>query len=100
MPVTTTFAADDDLPKVPLPTLSASVDRFLEWCAPLLTPDEYARTESAALNVTIPENETCNPSPTARSAIIASPVKQWTTPDTAGPRSVRIASVSSSASRV
>ncbi|MBN9791484.1 choline/carnitine O-acyltransferase [Pseudonocardia sp. TMWB2A] len=48
MPVTTTFAADDDLPKVPLPTLSASVDRFLEWCAPLLTPDEYARTESAA----------------------------------------------------
>ena len=48
MPVTTTFAADDDLPKVPLPTLSASVDRFLEWCAPLLNPDEYARTESAA----------------------------------------------------
>ncbi|WP_368667359.1 choline/carnitine O-acyltransferase [Pseudonocardia sp. EV170527-09] len=46
--MTTTFAADDDLPKVPLPTLSASVGRFLEWCAPLLTPDEYARTETAA----------------------------------------------------
>lgn len=45
---TSTFAADDDLPKVPLPTPAASVDRFLQWCAPLLTADEYARTEKAA----------------------------------------------------
>ncbi|ANY07107.1 choline/carnitine O-acyltransferase [Pseudonocardia sp. HH130630-07] len=49
-----TFAADDDLPKVPLPTLAASVDRFLEWCAPLLTPDEYARTEDAARELLVP----------------------------------------------
>jgi len=49
-----TFAADDDLPKVPLPTLSASVDRFLEWCAPLLTPDEYARTADAAAELLVP----------------------------------------------
>ncbi|ALE75827.1 carnitine O-acetyltransferase [Pseudonocardia sp. EC080610-09] len=50
----TTFVADDDLPKVPLPTLAASVDRFLEWCAPLLTPDEYARTEAAARELLVP----------------------------------------------
>ncbi|MFP5072680.1 choline/carnitine O-acyltransferase [Pseudonocardia nantongensis] len=50
----TTFAADDDLAKVPLPTLAASVDRFLEWCAPLLTPDEYARTEAAARDLLAP----------------------------------------------
>jgi len=49
-----TFAADDDLPKVPLPTLSASVDRFLQWCAPLLTPDEYDRTADAARELLIP----------------------------------------------
>ena len=49
-----TFATDDDLPKVPLPTLAASVGRFLEWCAPLLTPDEYARTEDAARDLLTP----------------------------------------------
>ncbi|MEQ3551898.1 choline/carnitine O-acyltransferase [Pseudonocardia nematodicida] len=48
-----TFAADDDLPKVPLPTLAASVDRFLEWCRPLLTPEEYARTEHAARDLLV-----------------------------------------------
>lgn len=53
-PSGTTFAADDDLPKVPLPTLAASVDRFLEWCAPLLTPDEYAATEAAARELLVP----------------------------------------------
>lgn len=49
-----TFDADDDLPKVPLPTLAASVQRFLEWCAPLLTADEYARTEDAARELLVP----------------------------------------------
>lgn len=52
--MTSTFAADDDLPKVPLPTLSASVDRFLQWCAPLLTPDELARTTEAARALLVP----------------------------------------------
>lgn len=50
----TTFAADDDLPKVPLPTLDASVERFLQWCAPLLTADEYDRTERAARELLVP----------------------------------------------
>lgn len=41
-----TFAREADLPRVPLPTLEASCERFLAWCAPLLTPDERAATEA------------------------------------------------------
>ncbi|MFE9576768.1 choline/carnitine O-acyltransferase [Nocardia sp. NPDC006044] len=46
-----TFAADDTLPRVPLPTLEASCARFLEWCAPLLTADELATTEAAVTDL-------------------------------------------------
>ncbi|WP_405137073.1 choline/carnitine O-acyltransferase [Nocardia sp. NBC_01388] len=42
-----TFAHDDQLPKVPLPTLEESCSRFLHWCAPLLSSDEYAATAAA-----------------------------------------------------
>ncbi|MGQ4598476.1 choline/carnitine O-acyltransferase [Nocardia sp. R6R-6] len=42
-----TFAADDHLPRVPLPTLEDSCRRFLQWCAPLLTADELAATRTA-----------------------------------------------------
>ncbi|MGH3932457.1 MAG: choline/carnitine O-acyltransferase, partial [Pseudonocardiaceae bacterium] len=38
---------DDCLPRVPLPTLEESCARFLEWCGPLLTPDDMAVTETA-----------------------------------------------------
>jgi carnitine O-acetyltransferase len=41
---TRTFGNEDSLPRVPLPTLEDSCDRFLEWCAPLLTEDELAQT--------------------------------------------------------
>ncbi|MGW7577640.1 choline/carnitine O-acyltransferase [Streptomyces sp. NPDC054765] len=44
----TTFAHEDSLPRVPLPTLEASCERFLAWCAPLLTADELAATEAEA----------------------------------------------------
>ncbi|GAA3383783.1 choline/carnitine O-acyltransferase [Cryptosporangium minutisporangium] len=43
---TRTFGNEDLLPRVPLPTLEDTCDRFLRWCAPLLTADEYARTEA------------------------------------------------------
>ncbi|MFD0363142.1 choline/carnitine O-acyltransferase [Nocardia sp. GCM10030253] len=46
-----TFAADDHLPRVPLPTLEDSCARFLEWCAPLLTADERATTEAAVADL-------------------------------------------------
>ncbi|MBH0774677.1 choline/carnitine O-acyltransferase [Nocardia bovistercoris] len=42
-----TFAAEDHLPRVPLPTLEDSAERFLRWSAPLLTDDELATTEAA-----------------------------------------------------
>jgi carnitine O-acetyltransferase len=44
---TRTFGNDDRLPRVPLPTVADSCERFLEWCAPLLTADELAETEAA-----------------------------------------------------
>jgi carnitine O-acetyltransferase len=44
---TPTFGNEDHLPRVPLPTLQESCDRFLAWCAPLLTADELAATRSA-----------------------------------------------------
>jgi carnitine O-acetyltransferase len=40
-----TFSFDDQLPRVPLPTLEDSRTRFLRWCAPLLTDTDYAETE-------------------------------------------------------
>ncbi|WP_199191323.1 choline/carnitine O-acyltransferase [Amycolatopsis sp. CA-126428] len=44
---TRTFGNEDRLPRVPVPTLEDSGRRFLEWCAPLLTPEELAETEAA-----------------------------------------------------
>ncbi|TDD94622.1 choline/carnitine O-acyltransferase [Actinomadura rubrisoli] len=50
-----TFGNEDDLPRVPLPTLDASGERFLEWCAPLLTADELSRTEAALASFVRPD---------------------------------------------
>jgi carnitine O-acetyltransferase len=44
--VVATFAQEDGLPRVPLPTLEASCERFLAWCAPLLTAGELAATQA------------------------------------------------------
>nr|WP_245573891.1 choline/carnitine O-acyltransferase [Amycolatopsis nigrescens] len=44
---TRTFGNEDRLPRVPLPSLEDSCERFVEWCAPLLTADELAETEAA-----------------------------------------------------
>ncbi|MFD7440883.1 choline/carnitine O-acyltransferase [Streptomyces sp. NPDC059909] len=41
-----TFSLEDRLPRVPLPTLEASCERFLAWCAPLLSAGERAATEA------------------------------------------------------
>ncbi|MFB7241966.1 carnitine O-acetyltransferase [Streptomyces populi] len=41
-----TFAQEESLPRVPLPTLDASCERFLAWCTPLLTADERSETEA------------------------------------------------------
>ena len=49
-----TFAYNGQLPKVPLPALSETSQRFIEWCAPLLTDEELARTKSALAAFTSP----------------------------------------------
>lgn len=43
---TPTFSLEDTLPRVPLPSLEESCERFLAWCAPLLSADELAATEA------------------------------------------------------
>ncbi|MGK8522814.1 choline/carnitine O-acyltransferase [Nocardia asteroides] len=50
-----TFAADDQLPRVPLPTLEDSCGRFLQWCEPLLTADELAATRAAVDDLLRPD---------------------------------------------
>ncbi|MEO3824845.1 choline/carnitine O-acyltransferase [Actinomadura sp. B10D3] len=50
-----TFGNEERLPRVPLPTLDATCERFMEWCAPLLTDGERARTESALASFARPD---------------------------------------------
>jgi hypothetical protein len=42
-----TFGNEAHLPRVPVPTLAESCERFLEWSAPLLTDSQRAETEAA-----------------------------------------------------
>lgn len=50
-----TFAAEDQLPRVPLPTLEDSCARFVQWCTPLLTAEELAATEAAVADLLRPD---------------------------------------------
>ncbi|GAB2631864.1 choline/carnitine O-acyltransferase [Nocardia goodfellowii] len=50
-----TFAADDHLPRVPLPALTDSCTRFMQWCAPLLSAEEYATTQAAVDDLLRPD---------------------------------------------
>jgi carnitine O-acetyltransferase len=50
-----TFGNEKDLPQVPLPSLDDSCDRFLEWCAPLLTEKEIAETKDAVAEFQRPD---------------------------------------------
>lgn len=49
-----TFGNEDTLPRVPLPTLEETCERFLQWCAPLLTDYELAATERAVAEFRAP----------------------------------------------
>ncbi|MDQ2709564.1 MAG: choline/carnitine O-acyltransferase [Actinomycetota bacterium] len=51
-----TFGNEDRLPRVPLPTLEESCERFLSWCAPLLTGDELFATEAAVAAYLAPDS--------------------------------------------
>jgi carnitine O-acetyltransferase len=50
-----TFGSEDRLPRLPLPTLEESCEKFIAWCAPLLTPDEVAATRIAVASFLRPE---------------------------------------------
>lgn len=45
--IVSTFAAEDDLPHVPVPALADSAAQFLEWCSPLLDEEQLAQTRAA-----------------------------------------------------
>jgi carnitine O-acetyltransferase len=51
-----TFGNEDGLPRVPLPTLEESCDKFIAWCAPLLTADEVEATRLAVASFLRPES--------------------------------------------
>ncbi|CAO5170670.1 Carnitine O-acetyltransferase [Frankia sp. AiPs1] len=51
----TTFAHDDQLPRVPLPSLADTCERFLAWSAPLLTEPERAATAAAVAAFQAPD---------------------------------------------
>jgi carnitine O-acetyltransferase len=54
--VTATFAYEDRLPRVPLPSVVESCERFVAWCAPLLTSNELAATKRAVASFLLPES--------------------------------------------
>ncbi|OLF08228.1 choline/carnitine O-acyltransferase [Actinophytocola xanthii] len=51
-----TFGNEEHLPRVPVPTLVDSCERFLDWCAPLLTEEQLARTEAAVAAFLAPDS--------------------------------------------
>ncbi|RZQ63360.1 choline/carnitine O-acyltransferase [Amycolatopsis suaedae] len=51
-----TFAHEDQLPRVPLPSLEESCRLFLDWCAPLLDADQLAETERAVESFLAPDS--------------------------------------------
>ncbi|MGH3625078.1 MAG: choline/carnitine O-acyltransferase, partial [Sciscionella sp.] len=53
---TRTFGNEDRLPRVSLPTLEDSCEKFVEWCAPLLNADELAATEAAVASFLRPDS--------------------------------------------
>ncbi|POM22384.1 Choline/Carnitine o-acyltransferase [Actinomadura rubteroloni] len=53
-PSARTFGNEDALPRVPLPALEDTCERFLAWSAPLLTPAELEETRAAVADLLAP----------------------------------------------
>lgn len=51
-----TFSREDELARLPVPTLEESCHRFLDWCRPLLHPEEYAETQRAVDDFLAPDS--------------------------------------------
>ncbi|MEJ2859644.1 choline/carnitine O-acyltransferase [Actinomycetospora flava] len=65
--MTGTFDAEDDLPRVPVPTLAASAEQFLAWSEPLLDDEQRARTRAAVDQLLRPDG----PGPVLQAALEA-----------------------------
>jgi carnitine O-acetyltransferase len=51
-----TFGNEEHLPRVPVPTLVGTCQRFLDWCGPLLTEEQLAATEAAVAAFLAPDS--------------------------------------------
>ena len=65
--MTGTFDAEDDLPRVPVPTLADSAEQFLAWSEPLLDERDRAETRSAVDQLLRPDG----PGPVLQAALEA-----------------------------
>ncbi|MFC5138793.1 choline/carnitine O-acyltransferase [Actinomycetospora rhizophila] len=65
--MTGTFDAEDDLPRVPVPTLADSAEQFLAWSEPLLDDDQRAATREAVDQLLRPDG----PGPVLQAALEA-----------------------------
>jgi carnitine O-acetyltransferase len=74
---TRTFGNEDRLPRVPLPTLENSCERFIEWCAPLLTADELAATEDAVATFLHPDSPARKLHTTLEKYDLGEDVRSW-----------------------
>jgi carnitine O-acetyltransferase len=53
---TTTFGNEELLPRVPLPTLEDTCARWLRWCEPVLSGEEYAATAAVVEQALAPQS--------------------------------------------
>jgi carnitine O-acetyltransferase len=51
-----TFGNEEHLPRVPLPKLDETCERFLSWCAPLLTADQLDQTRAEVRSFLDPDS--------------------------------------------
>lgn len=65
--MTGTFDAEDDLPRVPVPTLADSAEQFLAWSEPLLDDEQRAATRAAVDQLLRPDG----PGPVLQAALEA-----------------------------
>jgi carnitine O-acetyltransferase len=53
---TRTFGNEEQLPRVPLPTLEHTCERFLQWCTPLLDEEQLTETKAAVAEFLAPDS--------------------------------------------
>lgn len=77
VPRTATFRNEANLPRIPLPSLAESGDKLLEWCAPLVSDEDLAQTESALAGLQDPSGTGPQLQETLREYDTSSDVDSW-----------------------